>query len=214
MHHFFTVLVCGFFGLAIGTPYSASVGGKMAPDQKTEIAIDLPGSLHLKNTVGSDGSGLCVFTSAAHSARWQHVKVLEDFQTWMKKYPGGGWPDKLAKMIAKVSKERGVPEPQFVQAEGKAECIEIIQEALKSGRMPCVTYSFSPTGRYRGGKISHMVNCVHHDGKHVCILDNNYPGDDKYEWMTPDEFMKTFTAGRSGWVFVLLDGGPPPLPFN
>ena len=48
----------------------------------------------------------------------------------------------------------------------------------------------------------------------LSYLDNNFPGEDKYEWMTVDEFLHTFTAGRSGWAIVLLDAGPPLLPWN
>src|SRR5581483_10835823 len=51
---------------------AASVGGPRH-DDGTEVACDLPNDLHLKNTDGSDGAGLCVFCSIAHSARWQNV---------------------------------------------------------------------------------------------------------------------------------------------
>ena len=59
-----------------------------------------------------------------------------------------------------------------------------------------------------------MVSLVHLDSQYACVLDNNYPGVDQYEWMSVDEFLRTFTGGRSGWAVVLLDGGPPPLPWN
>ncbi len=80
--------------------------------------------------------------------------------------------------------------------------------------MPGVTYSFSPTKRYGGARIAHMVSLVHADDQWFCVLDNNYPGLDKYEWMSPAEFLKTYTGGGGGWAVILLDRGPPPLPWN
>jgi hypothetical protein len=194
------------------TPRGASIGGVVAPNGKTEIQCDLPEKLHTKNCGGSDGSGLCVFTSIMHSARYQHVPVLEDFQDWMKKKPGGGWPDKVKKMITQISKERGVAEPPYLQVEGKD--IEILKTACAGGRMPSVTYSHSPTGRYGGGRIAHMVSLPHADDTYFAVLDNNYIGAKNYEWMSPQEFMSTYAQGGSGWSVILLDPGPPNPPRN
>lgn len=206
MYRFLPIMLAGLL--------SASVGGKLSPTGK-EIDADLPDSQQLANVGGSDGAGLCVFTSVTHAARFQHVKALEDFQAWMRKYPGGGWPDKLAQKIKQISAEKGLPEPKFVQAEGsEAELLPLIEAILKSNRMACITYSYSPSGRYGGRKIAHMVNCIYLDKNHACVLDNNYPGTAKLEWITRAELGKTLTGGRSGWVFALLDPGPPPLVWN
>lgn len=191
-------------------PVGAQVGGAVAPDGNTEINCDLPAALHLKNCGGSDGAGLCVFTSIAHSGRHQNVTQLEDFRDYMKKYPGGGYPQKVDKMIAQLCQERGVPKPAYVQVEGKD--LEILKLASKTGRMPAVTYSFSPTGRYGGSRIAHMVSLPHASDQWFCVLDNNYPGADKYEWMTPAEFQRTYTGGGSGWAVILLAPPPPPAP--
>lgn len=64
-------------------PYQARVGGPTAPDGRTEIHVDLPPSQHLKNKGGSDGAGLCVFTSIDMAARWQDVKQLIGFRDWI-----------------------------------------------------------------------------------------------------------------------------------
>ena len=68
-----------------------------------------------------------------------------------------------------------------------------------------------PTADYPPG---YMVSLVHADDQWFCVLDNNYPGVDKYEWMTPDEFRRSYTGGRAGWSVILLDPGPPPPPRN
>lgn len=172
---------------------------------------DIPLEWHLRNKGGSEGSGLCVFTSIDHAARWQGVDSLVGFRDWMTRYPGGGWPQKVDQMIAKICKDRGVAKPRYLQVEGRD--LEILRTAIQSGRMPGVTYGYSPSGRYNRKRISHMVSLVHADEKSWAILDNNYPGN--YEWMSNKEFLAAYTdTGGSGWAVILLDPGPPPSPYN
>lgn len=202
----------GFLVASQAPQIGAKVGGTLAPDGKTEIQLDLPGHLHTKNVGGSDGAGLCVFTSIQHAAQWQHVPVLSDFQSWMRKYPGGGYPEKVDQKIKQICAERKVPVPPYLQVEGKD--LEILKLACKTGRMPSVTYSYSPTGRYGGARIAHMVTLSHADDAFFVVLDNNYPGVSAYEWMSPQEFLKTYAAGGQGWSVILLTCGPPPFPRN
>jgi hypothetical protein len=187
----------------------AKIGGDAAPDG-TPVQVDMPPDLRLHNTGGRDGAGLCVFTSLNHAALWQDVEPLRDFQQWMKAKPGGGYPEKVAAMITAKCKEQGVPEPKYVQVQGND--LEPIRVALKTGRMPCVTHSFSPSGRYGGRRIAHMVNCVHDDNGYYGILDNNYP--EQLEWLTESEFQKSYTGDGGGWTVILRDPGPPPPPHN
>lgn len=215
MQHYLYLLAA--IGLAASSQVNAArVGGKVSPDGKTEIQIDLPANLQTKNVGGSDGAGLCVFTSVGHAARWQSVLALEDFQAWMKRYPGGGWPEKLDQMIDRICREKGLPKPDYIQVQGGREILPIIQAAASTGRMPCVTYSRSPTGRYNGKPIAHMVNLAHADAAQVAVLDNNYltPTDNAFEWMSIDQFLRTFTGGRSGWAVILLAPPPPPFPYT
>jgi hypothetical protein len=178
---------------------------------------DLPLELHMKNTGGmgrggpGTGVGLCVFTSIEHAAHWQSVEALKGFQKWMTKKPGGGYPQKVDKMVAEYCHEQGVPIPRYLQVEGKD--LQILRKASQSGRMPGVTFGFSPAGHYNGARISHMVSLVHADAKHFVILDNNYPK--MYEWMSEQEFLAAYTdTGGYGWAVILLDPGPPPPPWN
>lgn len=189
-------------------------GGKIAPVSKEEVHIDLPDSLHLKNVGGSDGAGLCVFTSISHAARWQNVPLLENFRDWMRKYPGGGWPEKVKKKITEIAKEKGVEEPLYLQVEGND--FEILKRACENNLMPSVTYSYSPDPkRYGGQRIAHMVNLVHASDTDYCVLDNNFPGSQRYQWMTPREFEKAYTGGSgTGWSVILLNPGPPKMPRN
>lgn len=200
-------------GGSIAYPFvGAEVGGRVAPDGTTQIHCDLPGTLHQKNTGGSDGAGLCVFTSVEMAARWQNVRSLFGFQKWMEGHPGGGYPSKLDKMIQQFCASKGVPVPEYIQVEGRDPAL--LQLACRTGRMPAVTYGKSPTGRYGGGRIYHMVNLPHADSKFFAVLDNNYIGEDQYEWMSPTEFMQVANLGEKVWSVILLAPPPPPIPRN
>lgn len=208
----FLVLVFIASALAQSQPREASVGGPKAPDG-TAMQNQLPAEWHLQNKGGSDGAGLCVFTSIDHAARWQNVPQLIGFRDWMTRYPGGGYPEKVDVMIAKISQERGMPKPRYLQVEGRD--LEVLKRACASGRVPGVTYGYSPSGRYNRQRISHMVSLPHADARNFAVLDNNYPGVSNYEWLTPDEFLRTYVSpGNSGWSVILLEPGPPPFPRN
>jgi hypothetical protein len=179
-------------------------GGRTSPDGAEEIQIDLPGSQQMKNTGGRDGAGLCVFTSIEHAGRWQNVDSILGLQQKMTREQGGGYPSKVEKMLAKYCDGA-----QYLQYEGSDPAL--IKLALTTGRMPSVTYGYSP--RY-SGKIAHMVNAVHLSDKWAAILDNNVPGETKYEWMSPSEFKKRWVSGGGGWAVVVIAPPPPPMPYN
>lgn len=208
------VLVGASLGLSQGRPFGAAqVAGKVGPDGKTEVQIDLPDSLQKRN-ISSSGLGCCVFRSLDHAARWANEPALWGMPEWMveSRIPGGGYPDKVAKLVPQIAAARKMPTPAFLQVEGSD--IEIIKAACKSGRMASVTYNYSPTpGRY-GGRIAHMVNVVHADDQWFVVLDNNFVGSDKYQWMDPQTFKGVYTGGKSGWTVILLRHGPPPPPCN
>jgi hypothetical protein len=184
----------------------SQVGGRTSPDGAEQIQIDLPGKEQLKNVGGRDGAGLCVFTSLEHSGRWQNVEQLTGFQNKMKKEEGGGWPEKVDKMVQKYA--AGIT---YLQYQGDDP--SLLKLALKTGRMPAVTYGYSP--RYSGsGRIAHMVNLVHLTPRWAAVLDNNFPGETNYEWMSPAEFTRRWKLGGGGWAVFLLSPPPPPPPAN
>lgn len=187
-----------------------SEGGSVAPNG-TEVACDLPPDLRRANTGGRDGAGLCVFTSIMHAARYQNDTGLWNFQDQMKQEPGGGYPEKVDRMIAKYA-----PNTKYIQHTGGD--IEFVYLAIKTGRMPSITYA----GRdmhYGNRRIAHMVNCVHLDPPNksprmACILDNNYIGENQLVWMTADEMRARWVDMSGGWAFVLLAPAPAPVPRN
>lgn len=187
----------------------AFIGGNVHSDG-TEIACDIPEELHRKN-IASRGLGCCVFRSIDHAANWQNVPCLDRFPEWMVKkgIEGGGYPSKVDNLIPKIAADRGMPIPEYIQVQGLD--LQVLKKACETGRMPCVTYSISPTGRYGGQRIAHMVNLVHADDKHFVVLDNNYIGSNAYEWMSPQEFERTYAPG---WAVILLSHSPPPAPKN
>jgi hypothetical protein len=178
-----------------------------------ELAADLPGEFHHKN-IGSkiDGSGMCVFTSIEHAATWQGIDTFIGFRDWCAaKYPGGGYPEKVVKLIAAYCKDKNIPVPPYLQWEGK-DPETLLSKIDLTGRMACITYGWSP--RY-GTKISHMVNCSKYSGAYGVVLDNNFPGEDKYEWMSKAELIRRMKYGsNSAWIFVWLEPPPPPCPKN
>lgn len=185
--------------------FAIDAGGRA--NHNEEIGVDLPDEQHLRNTGGSDGLGLCVFTSIDHAARYQNVPALIGFRDYMTKHPGGGWPEKVDQYIPKMAASKGYPTPDYVQHTGGD--VEFLKLALKTGRYVCVTYD-GRDGVFYNGYISHMVNLVHLSDKWAAIHDNNYPG--KYLWMTPDQFLSRWRGGGGGWALALLASPPPPIP--
>ncbi len=202
--------------LLAASAVTGAVGGKTSPDGR-EINIDLPGSEHRQN-ISSQGQGCCTQTSLHHSAVWQDVAAMKEFHEWVKKkgLPGGSYPGEMDKRIGMIAKERGLPPVRYLNLQGGRELLPILRAACEAGLMPGITYSRDPEGkRYGGQTIAHMVSLSHMDDKYVCILDNNYIGEDKYQWLTIDQFVSTWTGGPAGWAVIILDGSPPaPLPWN
>lgn len=207
----FIAVLCS--SVALGQSIEAKVSGPLAPDGKTQVQIDLPDSQQKAN-ISSRGLGCCVFRSLDHAARWQNEPVLYDFPEWMvsKGIPGGGYPEKVSKLIPQIARDRGLPAPQFLQVEGSD--LKIIELATANGLLPCTTYGVSPTGRYGGQTIAHMVNTPHAKDGLYAVLDNNYVGRQKLEWANESEYRRSYLTNGGGWTVVLLKWGPPPPPRN
>ena len=198
----------------VWAPVGAAVGGTSAPDGSMEIHCDLPGPLHRRNTT-SRGQGCCVWTSIHHSALYQNEPILQELPKYIqsKNYPGGSYPEYVERVIKEICKEKGVPLVPYVQVENSKD-LEPLKLACRNGRMVAITYSRSPTGRYGGGSISHMVSLPHCCDKWAAVLDNNYIGADAYEWMDPEKEL-IGVANRGGyWAVILLNPGPPMPPRN
>lgn len=188
----------------------ATVGGPIAPDG-TAAFIDMPREWHVKNKGGSDGAGLCVFASLRHAGLYQDDPVFAGLFEWMTQHPGGSYPEKTDRMIAQFCSETGLTKPRYLQVEGTD--LDVLVVASKSGRVPGVTYGYSPSGRYNRKRISHMVSLVHADGTKFAVLDNNYPG--SYEWLSRSEFSRVYTdPSGQGWSVILLTPGAPPKAWN
>ncbi len=165
---------------------------------------DLPVSLHMKNVGGSDGAGLCVFTSIELAGRHQGCETVYGLQKYMTRVPGGGYPQKVDKVLADFGKGK----VNYVQHTGGDETF--LELALRTGRPVSVTYS----GRdnFYSGPVAHMVNLSYLDAQIGVIQDNNRPG--KWTVMSRADFL-TRWKDRSmggGWAVVLTDPPAPPFP--
>ena len=190
----------------------------------TRATCDLDKSQHIRNVGGSDGAGLCVFTSCeVADSRWQRG-ALAGFQKWMTARPGGGYPDKLDQCITQFCREMKRDIPNYAQHTGGDEAF--LDLALKTGRMVGVTYA-GQDDFYRGQTIAHMVDLAHLDADRAAVIDNNRPG--VWVWMTRKQFLARWRGeddngspltlpvglGRQapvggGWAVVFLDPPPPP----
>jgi len=167
-----------------------------------EVMVDLPPDQHVKNFgAPNDGLGLCVFASMDMAARWHHMTELIDVIHKVRE--GGGWPEKVSKVLRAYA-----PQRKFLQYEGVNP--EMLDSSIKQRIPVCVTYGYSP--RYRGLKtIYHMVILVHIDAKWACIVDNNFPG--TFEWMSRAEFLRRWVhPSGKGWAYTFLEAPPPPIP--
>lgn len=188
---------------------AGTIGGPTSPDNKDEVACDLPVSQRKRNVGGRDGAGLCVFTSIMHAARWQNEPLLQNFQQDMQQERGGGYPEKVDTMIAKYGKGT-----RYMQYEGRDDAI--LEAAIRSGRMPSVTYN-GRDPHYGNQSIAHMVSLVGYDRKNnwACVLDNNFIGEKELVWLSLEDFLSRWRGGGSmGWTVVLLTPPPPPPPHN
>src|SRR5260370_30645652 len=107
----FPILLLAYPNISVANPFLAD--GNVHDNEA--ITCDLPPSEHLKNSVGRDGLGLCVFTSIDHAARWSNEPALIGFRDFMTKQPGGGWPEKVDDYIPKMAASKGLPAPGYVQ---------------------------------------------------------------------------------------------------
>lgn len=195
-----------------------SVGAAPNAPDGTEPEIDFPDAQWMKN-IGSrlDGAGMCVFTSFEHSMRWAGLEEFRGFRDWCaQKYPGGGYPEKLAKLVKaycsakNISREVFDPDKDMVQIDASsAQAVELIEAALRQNLLPCVTLYYSPK-RY-GGRIYHMINCAHLDGKQGAELDNNFR---PLEWSNRAECIRRMSLNNRLWAVCVNKPGPPRLPHH
>lgn len=177
------------------------------------ITCDLPGSQHIQN-IGSkvNGAGMCVFSSIEMAALYSGLEQMRGWRNWCAtSMKGGGWPERVDDYLAKWFTAKNLAPIPYIQYEGKNP-EAVLDLCDKTGRMAGITYGYSP--RY-GTSIQHMTNAVMFKGDFGVVLDNNFPGEDRYEWVARKELIRrTIYPNNSAWVFVWLHQGPPPSPRN
>ncbi len=186
------------------------------------ITCDLPGSQQIRNidskipTINRRGkktySGMCVFTSIEMAALYSGLEQMRGFRDWCaENYEGGGWPDKVDECLKAYFTAKGIAPIRYIQYEG-ADPEKILDLCEKTGRMASMRYGYSP--RY-GEPIQHMVNLVMFRNDYGVVLDNNFIGEDRYEWVARKELLRrSVYPNKVAWVFAWLPPGPPPSPRN
>lgn len=179
-----------------------------------EPAVDYPEEEWIKN-IGSklgDHAGMCVFSSFEMMMIWHGFEDFRGFRNWCaERYPGGGYPDKLDKLIDAYCAAKHIDKPQIIQYVGDNPMF--LQQAIENGFMPCTTLAHSP--RYGPNPISHMVNCVHLTDHNGAIMDNNFKD---FEWQEGrEQFLAKLkyrdpNNGRPVYWAVIVVAPPPPPP--
>ncbi|MDY3558130.1 hypothetical protein R5W23_000851 [Gemmata sp. JC673] len=187
--------------LACGSAHALEPTTQPVSPRGTPATIDVPASLHIRNTGGlgprgpGTGAGLCVPTSVQVAARWHGLNEMEGFQAWCMQRPGGSWPQKLAADIKEFARSKGITAPRFVQHTGGDPAF--LELVYRTRRMPAQTWT-----------AAHMVNGAHLDGTTAAVIDNNRPGN--WLWQTRAEYLRAWEASGPGWVFCWLAPPPPP----
>lgn len=188
-----------------GDPFAVGFTPTTTPTFMGVRAVaDLPVSQQHKNTGGSDGNGLCVYTSAWHACLWQSVTDLYGLRKYMESHQGGSYPKKFDEDVAAFCKSKGIEIPGYVQHTGGDEAF--LRLALKTGRMVCITYcGVDGSESYGKQVVPHMVNLVYLSKDYGAILDNNFIG--RLLWMTHDELLARWNGVRpDGKPYLVSDG--------
>lgn len=180
----------------------------VGPDGKV-VRTNMPLNLYIRNTGGSDGLGLCVFTSIYHTGVYQGLPFY-DFRKYMERKPGGGWPEKVDRMVSEYCRAYKYDVPNYVHVYG-LKSIDVIELAIRRGHMVCITWG-TDYSHYGGQTIAHMVNCVYLDKDWGAIVDNNFPNE--VLWVRRKTFEKyaawTGRLSQDGlWAIIFFDNPMP-----
>ena len=160
-----------------------------------------------KNEGGSDGAGLCVYTSNMINGSYQKVGDLDKLKqsaywAFFKSRPGGSYPQKWARDIAELEKKTGVKYDYFSYVGPDASVLERVSKAgVPMGA------TMNTGAQYQWQRIAHMISLIHFDKDWACVLDNNFK--DAYSWMTAKEFMSRQDGGKV-WATWWLKPAPQP----
>lgn len=194
--------------LGLGWPLVACFAGSAVRNgdahEGRAADTDVPAPMRIRNTVGTDGAGLCVWASTQMMANYLNTRELRGVFAYMQTQRGGGWPERVDAVMKKFAP--GVKYRQYLGPD-----LDFVQEGIDSGRPVCVTYGYGEL--YGMRTIAHMVLCVYLDDQLAAVLDNNDP--EHLWWMPRDEFKRRFGhPGGQGWAWYTLSPPPPPVPHN
>jgi hypothetical protein len=167
-------------------------GGLVDPVTGTKAQVQIPLELRQRNSVGTNGAGLCVIASQVTDGRKQERPAeVQGLWDTAKRRWGGYSPPKLKSLVAEVC-----PELPYLSYEGAD--TDGLERLTRQGIPIGVTYS---TGKLYGYRhIAHMVSLIHLDSARAAVIDNNKP--EVVAWMPRAEFDRRFRDRGEGWAFL------------
>lgn len=155
---------------------------------------------HIRNEGGSDGAGLCVYSSVIIAGAYQGVADLDRLKQsrlwhYAKARPGGSYPEKLARDLNAVYPLEQTGE-KWSQYTGRD--TSVIDKLSRAGYPVCSTMDTGALYDYK--KIHHMITLAHYRANGwACVVDNNNPG--QYHWMPATEYDRRAFDGGTLWLF-------------
>lgn len=156
--------------------------------------VNLPLSLRQINWLGPRGTGSCAWASLVTDLNWRGEF---DLAQRVRATHGDGV---TVQSLCQGLSNDGVP---YVWTAGKNN-VEFLEQALAGRRGVLVGVNWKNPSE----PANHMVELAHLDSQWACVIDCNYPKQDR--WMTRDEFLVQF-EGTGSIGFVPLYPAVPPL---
>lgn len=183
---------------ALAAPARPQLGGRTSPDGRVSVPDWIQTDGWPRN-IASKGLGCCGFRVLDYAARVQGVPELVDLPEQLVEagIPGGAYPEKVMSVL-----HRFAPDQSYFSADSDAG--QLLAAALKSGRLPACSYNGHDP--HYAGSIAHCVNVAVYDADAdwVCIVDNNFPAEGQWVWMSTAAFKQRC----GGWVYGLLAVNP------
>jgi hypothetical protein len=131
------------------------IGGSIAPDGRTEIACDLPTSLPPKTSAAATAPDSASSPASGTPRAGRTSRFSKTSRPGCDATPAADTRRRSTPRSSRSAPNAVCRRLRTCRSRGRD--LDILNRACRTGRMPSVTYSFSPTGRYGGQRIAHII---------------------------------------------------------